>query len=426
MDSKLGLYLRRLIKSMWFRASAFSALAVVAALVSIFGERYVPPGLSTSIGADALDHILGILASTMLTVTTFSLGIAVSAYNSAASAATPRATNLLIEDTTTQNVLSTFVGAFLFSLVGIIVLQTGAYGEQGRIGLYLMTIVVIIVVVGSLLRWIGHLTTLGRIGDTLHRVETAARDAMDVRLARPYLGCEPLPDGYRLPRGNHPVYATAIGYVQHIDVETLHELAATWKMQIAISALPGTFTDPAREVLVTEAPLNEEQKIQVCHCFVIGQNRTFEQDPRFGIIVLSEISARALSPAVNDPGTAIDVIGRLVRLLHHWTSHTTNEEGVEVVYPGVFAPGLKMSDLFDDAFTSIARDAAGIVEVNIRLQKALATLAASDRAEVREEALRHSVLSLERAQDGLRLPDDVRVLKSVRDDLIKNGDNRPE
>lgn len=53
---------------------------------------------------------------------------------------------------------------------------------------------------------------------------------------------------------------------------------------------------------------------QIARAFLIGDERTFDDDPRFGLVVLSEIASRALSPAVNDPGTAIDIIGTFVRL----------------------------------------------------------------------------------------------------------------
>lgn len=416
-DSKLALYLRRLVRSMAFRATAYSVLAVVAALVSGLLTPIIPTGLSTEIGADSLDHILSIIASSMLTVTTFSLGIAVSAYNSAASGATPRATRLLVEDATTHNALSTFVGAFLFSLVGIVVLRTGYYGEQGRVVLFFVTIGVIVVIVASLLRWIGHLTEIGRMDDTLGRVERAASAAIDQRLAVPYLGCNPLPDGYRLPRGNHPVFARNIGYVQHIDVSALDELAQEWGVQFAISALPGTFADPNRELLLSDKELNTDQILRVRAVFTIGDDRSFEQDPRFGFIVLAEIASRALSPAVNDPGTAIAVLGRLVRLLHRWNEGASAMEPPDVVYKQVYVPGLKLSDLFDDAFTSISRDAAGIVEVNVRLQKALTTLAMSGNVESREQALRHSALSLARAKVGLQLSDDLKIVEALRDQL---------
>lgn len=115
-------------------------------------------------GAEAVDNILNILASSMLAVTTFSLSIMVAAYGSATTNVTPRATRLVVEDVTTQNVLATFIGSFLFSLVGIVALNMGAYGERGRVILFIVTLVVIALIIFTLLRWIQHLTSLGRVG----------------------------------------------------------------------------------------------------------------------------------------------------------------------------------------------------------------------------------------------------------------------
>lgn len=115
------------------QGNAFSMAGVVTALLAVALSPYIPQELPTKIGADAVDKILGIIASSMLTVTTFSLTTMVSAYSAATTNVTPRATKLVIEDSTTQNVLATFVGSFLFSLVGIIALTTGAYGDRGRL-----------------------------------------------------------------------------------------------------------------------------------------------------------------------------------------------------------------------------------------------------------------------------------------------------
>lgn len=72
--------------------------------------------------------------------------------------------------------LSPFVGSFLFSIVGIIVLKTGAYGPSGRSVLFAVIIVV------NLLHWIDHLTRVGRVGETTSRIEGAARQAIGHRL----------------------------------------------------------------------------------------------------------------------------------------------------------------------------------------------------------------------------------------------------
>src|SRR5690606_36952200 len=127
----------------------------------------------------------------MLTVTVFSLTTMVSAYSAASTNVTPRATRLLLEDSTSQNALSTFLGAFLFALVGIVALSTGLYGDSGRLVLFVATMFVLLVIVVTLLRWITHLSTLGQMGDTIERVENAAMSVFEEYLAQPLLGAAP-------------------------------------------------------------------------------------------------------------------------------------------------------------------------------------------------------------------------------------------
>ncbi|WP_434155353.1 DUF2254 family protein [Pseudomonas sp. JZ134] len=76
-------FLLRKSKRPWFRATLFSVLGVVTALLALVFAPYIPDELPTKIGADAVDNILGIIASSMLAVTTFSLSTTVSAYSSA-------------------------------------------------------------------------------------------------------------------------------------------------------------------------------------------------------------------------------------------------------------------------------------------------------------------------------------------------------
>lgn len=166
MISRWKWMLKQTFKKLWFRATLFAIVAIITALLSILFKSMIPESVSVKVGAEAVDNILNILASSMLAVTTFSLSIMVTAYGSATTNVTPRATRLVVEDVTTQNVLATFIGSFLFSLVGIIALNMGAYGERGRVILFIVTLVVIALILITLLRWIQHLTSLGRVGET--------------------------------------------------------------------------------------------------------------------------------------------------------------------------------------------------------------------------------------------------------------------
>lgn len=464
MISKWRWMLLQLSRRLWVRAGFFAVLGVATALLAIVAERFIPWELPGNIGADAVDSILNILASSMLAVTTFSLTVMVAAYSAATSNVTPRATKLVMQDTTTQNVLATFLGTFLFSLVGIIALSTGVYGDRGRVVLFVVVLGVIVVIVVALLRWIDHLSRLGRVGETTDRVERATAAALAGRIATPCLGGQPwLAIPLAPPDGARAVGAAIVGYVQHVDIGALSALAEERDLTVYLAAPPGTFVHDGKPLAWLVGPggggdartaadgedkagedaededaedQNGEDKAAedaatVRDAFVVDAERSFEQDPRFGLSVLAEIASRALSPAVNDPGTAIDVIGRAVRLLQSWAHrgqpHPTVTVGADeaanfgekagpdedVACPRVHVSPLAAADLFDDVFAPIARDGAGLIEVQMRLQKALLALAGMGDDAMTAAALEQSRRAMTRAEAALTLPDDVARLRTL-------------
>ncbi|TAX22739.1 DUF2254 domain-containing protein [Rhizobium leguminosarum] len=412
MSSRLIWSISVLARRIWFRATLFSIAAVATALLAIVVTPYIPADLPAKIGADSVDNILGIIASSMLTVTTFSLSTMVSAYSAATSNATPRATRLVMEDSTTQNVLATFVGSFLFSLVGIVALTTGAYGEQGRVVLFVVTIGVIVLIVVTLLRWIDHLFRLGRVTETTRRVEEATLNAVKAWRKSPNFGGRALEgDNLEPGTGDTPLFADEIGYVQHVDAAALAKISNEIECDLVIVSIPGKLASPARPLGWLRGAVGEDVLDRAAACFSVGDVRSFDQDPRFGASVLTEIASRALSPAVNDPGTAIDVISRAMRILFSW-HEATGEEPDEIAYPRLHVATLSAADLFDDLFTPIARDGAGLVEVGLRLQKTLATLSKLG-AEFHAIALHHSKEALDRAAGVMQVEADMERLQAA-------------
>jgi uncharacterized membrane protein len=411
--------LLQFIRKLWVRATLIGALGVLAAVAAAVAERYLPWRFSGNIGADAVDSILTIMASSMLAVTTFSLSIMTSAYGSATNTVTPRATILLIQDSVTQNALSTFVGSFLFSMVALVVLKVGAYGPQGRSVLFLMTIVVIVLVVIALLRWINHLTLLGRVGETTDRVEEATRAAIDARLDEPFLGGNELKHPVTdFPDGAEPVRAGVTGYVQYVDMGSLDAQAQRAGREVFVLAIPGMFVYPNSVIAWlgagdADASSAEQRADAVRDAIRIGTRRSYDQDPRFGVVVLSEVAIRALSPAVNDPGTAIDVIGRQARLLAMWAAGPRLDRSAQPRFKRVHVVAITSQDLFDDAFRVIARDGAALVEVQLRLQKTFRALAQMGDDAFREAARHQSRLALTRAEDAMALDDDKRLVRDV-------------
>ncbi|MCD9149091.1 DUF2254 domain-containing protein [Pseudophaeobacter flagellatus] len=369
MTSKIGWHFLRHLRKVWVRVVSFALLAVVSAIIAQAIAPLIPSAWAVKIGTDSVDLVLNILATTMLAVTTFSLSIATSAFAAAASTATPRATALLQEDPTAQNVLATFLGAFLFGLVGIIALQAGYYTDKGRLVLFVTTAFVIAAVVVALLRWISHLMTFGRMGDTLDRVEAAAVTSLERRLKTPFLGGRPIEGS--IPSDSLPVFSDRTGYIQHVDLGQLQACADDLKIEVWLSVLPGAFVHEASVLCHVTRQVDADALQQLRSAFTDGAERNFDQDPRFGLIVMAEIASRALSPAINDPGTAISVVGRLVRILAQWKDNPV----ADIEHESVFVPPLQPADLIDDAFRPIVRDSAEIYEVHVRIQKALRALA---------------------------------------------------
>jgi uncharacterized membrane protein len=170
---KLHLIWRRLDGNLWFRPTLWSLAAVVAALMAALANYLPLPAGMPNIGQSALEGLLTIIASSMLTVSTFSLSILVSAFASASSSATPRATRLVMADDSAQQAISAFIASFIFAMVALTALGLDYYGDTGRFVLLVFTIYVLGYLILALLRWIGTLSRLGRMSHTIETVENA-------------------------------------------------------------------------------------------------------------------------------------------------------------------------------------------------------------------------------------------------------------
>ncbi len=416
MISALRFRLRRLFSDIWFPISAYGLLGVLTAFAAIMLRDVIPEALVFQIGADAIDSLLNVLASSMLAVTTFSVSIMVTAFSGASDNATPRSVVLLRKDTTTQRVLASFIGAFIFSLVGIISLSIGVYGEGGRVILFVATIGVLLVIIFNLVRWIQHLASFGLIGDTLRRVEHAADDALKNRLEHPWLGARPILRDSS-PDQAIPLKAGRVGYVEFVNLSSLNDLAEAADADIYIRALPGDFiyrdSTLAEIVKGPIGPAFDALLEDVRGCFDVGFDRDFDQDPRFGMITLSEIASRALSPAVNDPGTGIDVIRRITRVLSQWSA----QPEPEITYPRLWIEALGAQDMMRDAFAAIARDGAALQEVQMTLQRALLALVKVEPRIFGRAAVDQSERALAFASDAMLNRSDVDRLAALSQEI---------
>jgi uncharacterized membrane protein len=395
MSEKLIFLLQRTLRKTWWRCTLFALFAVLAVLLATVLGPYIAEDVALKLGSDSIDSLLNILASSMLTVAIFSASTMVSSFAAVASSATPRASQLLIEDTTIQNTLAAFIGAFIYSVIALVGLHAHVYGDGGRLVLFGFTLIVLVLVVIVLLRWIDYLSVLGRMGETIRRVDAATLKAMDQRIDKPYLG------GIRQrvgDRGPHELRAPDTGFVLHVSMDLLQAQAQKLDLKLYLHVLPGHFVEPGMPIMTSDRPVDATAQAALCDAVSIGPGRTFDHDPRFGLVVMGEIAARALSPAVNDPGTSLDVMATAVKVFLYWTT-TKAERGGDAAAPQfsrISVPGIHEAGMVEDVFAPIARYGAGSVEIGVALQRALGSLHRLD-GEIAAAAARMSRYAMVRA-----------------------------
>ncbi len=295
------LWLKDSENQLWVKPAIGSVSRSCFALLATLGSHFMSEDALPEIERDTLDGLLTVIASSMLAVTTFSLSIMVSAFASASAAASPRATALVIGDEHAHTAIASFISAFIYSIIAKTALGISYYGPVGRFILFVSTLAVILFLIYTLIRWVKTMSSLGRMGNTIEKIEDAAARAMQQHRDRPTMGARL--DAPSDPHGQL-VRATEVAYVRHIDIETLQAMATELDTRLHLRVRPGTLVDPGTVLACVEGDAEVDVE-RIRNAFVLGTARTFDQDPRFGLIVLSEVAQRALSPAVNDPGTAI-------------------------------------------------------------------------------------------------------------------------
>lgn len=417
MGSRLFYRVIKLRERLWFKPLLFCAGAIIAIQVARAGNFYPRPDVLSLVTADTIEMLLKIISSSMLAVATFAVGSLVTAYGTASTAGTPRAFQLLVSDDTSQNALSSYIGAFIFSIVALVALRLDFYREGGLVALFALTLAIFTWVVLTFVAWTDNIARLGRLTTIVAKTEDATTSVLQIQRKTPFLGgikatTENALDGMKITTQD-------IGHLQHINAGALQAIAEDHDMKIMLNALPGSFASPERPLaILSKSHVSDDTRDRILTHFVIGEGRSMTEDPRFGLVILSETALRALSPAVNDPGTAIMIIGRMVRLFSLWAEDKEPDPKATPDFDRLLVPPLNVEALFDDAFRGISRDGAAMVEVAACLQKAMVSLSHVQNGAYRTHAKRIAEQALMRAEVAMTHDFDVEAVREAGRPLL--------
>lgn len=313
--------------SLWFVPGVLTVLAFGLAFVVIEIDRRA--ALDSALfrtwiftgGVEGARGVLTAIAGGLITVTGVVFSVTIVALQLASSQFTPRVLRNFTADRGNQTVLGVFIATFTYTLLVLRTIRSGDEGEAAfipRLGVA-VAVALVLVSIGFLIYFINHSARSIQISLILDRV--AERTLENVyRLFPEHIGHadEAVPDDPRRPdRSSVHVAADAAGYLQAVDGTSLFRLGGRKNVIIAMEPHIGEFLLPGQP-LASVAPPNDadDEVVDGIHtAFVLGPERTPDQDLEFGIIEISDIAVKALSPSINDPTTAFRCIDRLSEIL---------------------------------------------------------------------------------------------------------------
>jgi uncharacterized membrane protein len=364
------------------------ALGAAGALLSSLEEEF--PAASAWIPATIFPShadpqvaqvILAGIAASMMTVVSIVFAILLMTLTLASMQFSPRIIVSFAKDRVTQWTLGIFLGTFSYCMAALPAARSFPH-PFAPVATVLGAMILALTCVGWLLFFIHHISQAISVNHIVDRIAKETEGVIDDIMPWPHW-----PD--RLKHGEMPkaspdeiaLASPESGYIRFIDTQRLLRLAKDYRVRIRVLRRVGHFV-PAGIPLVMVAKgdrLGSEGSARVLAAFDTGPTRTLQQDVEFGVLQIVDIALKAISPAVNDPTTAISCVDQLSRIMIRFVSRQPPDE-LLFDPPGVVRVSvgwIHFARLLEAAFEQIRMYSKTDLAVSLRLLRAFSDIATS-------------------------------------------------
>jgi len=325
--------------------------------------------------------ILSSIATSIMTVVSIVFAILLMTLTLASTQFSPRILISFVRDRTTQWTLGVFLGTFSYCMAGLPAARALPH-PFAPIATVSGAMVLALVCVGWLIYFINHISRSISVNHIVDRIARETELVIDEFMPYPR-GSFPLPERSEAnaAEGGGPILSRKSGYIRYVDIRHLTGLAKAYRVCVQLERRVGQFV-PAGVPLMRVSRADrvpDDRAVHLLATFDIGPTRTLQQDVEFGVIQIVDIALRAMSPAVNDPSTAISCVDQLSRIVILWISRVPPPRNYYAP-PHVVrlvVPWIKFEGLLDTAFEQIRHYAAADVAVSLRLIRAFNDIADS-------------------------------------------------
>lgn len=425
-NTKLSKYWDALQSSYWFLPSLILIAAILLAFTMLYLDRTDKPGITNlwwlyTGGPDGARSVLSAIAGSMITVAGTAFSITIVALQLAASNFGPRLLRNFMHDIGNQIVLGTFIGTFIYCLLILRTIRGENYSPFVPQMSVTVGVALAVISTGVLIYFIHHASTIIQVSQVIANVSEDLDRAID-RLYPERIGQDLQRQVGEIPRQfekqSAPIKATQQGYLQAIDDEALLKIACQADVLLCMKTRPGKYVVLNNPLLLVYPHTHISPNLtgQINKAFIFGKDRTEQQDIAFPIEQLVEIALRAVSPAVNDPFTAIRCIDRLGAGLSRLAERQfpsayryDNNHKLRVI-----AEPVAFEQLVDTAFNQIRHYGKSDVVVTLCLLQAIAQIASQthrprDRLVLEQQA----EMILQGSREGLSQQRDQQMVENL-------------
>jgi len=310
--------------SYWFLPSILVIFGMLLATGTVWLDYYAAslpfelPQSITDTQADGARSLLAAIAQSIIGVTGVMFSMTVVAVSSASGNFGPRLISNFMRDRGNQWSLGILIATFVYALLVLRSVQGEVVGSVDAFVPHFAIMVALLLTllcVFTMIYFVHHVPetiNVSRIAANLgDRLEQSVRGLIDDKHDDPVT--EQWPDG----TPTSVVRADNSGYIQTSNFDRLQKIAKKNEWHIDMLPAIGDFITIETEVFqIWSAHTPEDAQIEdLKDCLSLGLERTESQNPSFLAHQLVEMVARALSPGVNDPYTAVDCLNRLTSVL---------------------------------------------------------------------------------------------------------------
>ncbi len=313
-DSRVG----RVLRSFGIPL-AYATAALVLGIAVPRLEAHFLPDLAAPMSSNAAIALLSAIASGMLPLTGLVFSLAFVLVQFSATAYSPRLVSWLTGSAVLSHALGIFTAAFLYALAALAWIDRGGTTKVPMLTVWvaLLLLLASMVFFVLLVRRVGTLQiarVLEYAGD--HGRAVIERDYALLADARKSPAENPAQHAQDLPAPSQTLrHHGGPAVVQALDVRHLVALAARERVVVSLAWAVGDTLIDGMALCFVHGGARALPEPELRRLIKLGPERTFEQDPKYALRLLVDIAIKALSPAINDPTTAVQALDQVEDLL---------------------------------------------------------------------------------------------------------------